>query len=101
MPDFATADDGRTDFIQAAAPELAPQPTTIYWNDGAVNVIGCAGCQEDGRPDHIIWTAPATRRDARQDFYAALRVTDQRGVHGRVHIAWRDGVYVDAATGPI
>lgn len=66
-----------------------------------MNVIRGSGGQKHNRPFQIGGLAPSPRRDALQHLPLAHRVVLHAGRQWRVKVAWRDGVHVHAARGPL
>lgn len=81
-------------------PGLAAEPAAVDRQIDAVDVIGSAGCQKDGRAGQVVRQAPAAGRDAFQDLAAANRIIHQGFVHVGIDITWRDAIDVNAQRRP-
>src|SRR5580704_19416015 len=77
------------------------EPASVHYEDVAVEVVAGRGGKKDGSAGEVFRLAPAAGRNALQDLPGALGIVAQRLSVVGIHIAGRNGVYIDAFRGPL
>ena len=65
-----------------------------------MNVVGCGRCKEDACAHDIIGSAPTACWDTIQNCFATVCISAQCCCVVCCHVAWSNGVYVDAVLSP-